>query len=72
VHLPGSGIETVRMIIDIHTHFLQADTDLDARVYEDLERCGMDLEPWRFTPDQHLEAIASADAAVERFRINRT
>ena len=63
-YLPGSGIETVRMIIDIHTHFFQADTDLDARVYEDIKRCGMDLEPWRFTPDQHLEAVASADAAV--------
>ncbi len=52
------------MIVDVHTHFLHADTVLDARVLRDLERCGIDPAHWRFTPQEHLDAMAAADVAV--------
>jgi len=52
------------MIIDIHTHFMNVDTDWNERVYADLARCNMNAAPWKFTAEDHLRETAAADAAV--------
>src|SRR5947208_4787072 len=52
------------MIVDVHTHFLQIDTDWGPQVFADLERCQMDPDAWRFTPEDHLRVTAAADVAV--------
>lgn len=52
------------MIVDVHTHFLQIDSDWGPQVFADLERCRMDPAAWRFTAEDHLQASAAADVAV--------
>lgn len=52
------------MIIDIHTHFFDADKHLDPRVKDDLTRGGMDAAALRFDFDDYLRGIDGADRAV--------
>jgi uncharacterized protein len=52
------------MIVDVHTHFYRADIDLGDHVHDDLKRCGIPLDQWRFTPDEHVAAVDAADAAI--------
>jgi hypothetical protein len=52
------------MIVDIHTHFLRADTDLSDQVQADFARAGIDPASWRFTAEDHLRATEAAEVAV--------
>ncbi len=52
------------MIVDVHTHFLEAEKALGEQVRADLARCGIDPALWTFTPDDHLEGTAAADLVV--------
>jgi predicted TIM-barrel fold metal-dependent hydrolase len=56
---------TVRsVVVDIHTHFMNARTDCTPQVFEDLRRCNIDPALWEFTPEDHLRATDAADVAV--------
>ena len=52
------------MIVDLHTHFLDLETDVTKQVLADFSRCGLDPATWRFTPEDHLRATEAADVAV--------
>jgi uncharacterized protein len=52
------------MIVDIHTHFFDAQKHLAPVVREDLVRGGFDPAEWQFSPEQHLEATRAADVVV--------
>ena len=52
------------MVVDVHTHFFDADTDWGPQVFDDLRRCGIDPANWRFTSEDHLRVTAAADVAV--------
>lgn len=52
------------MIVDMHTHFFNAETDWGPQVFEDLRRVGIDAQRWKFTSEDHLRETAAADAAV--------
>jgi predicted TIM-barrel fold metal-dependent hydrolase len=52
------------VIVDVHTHFLDAEKHLAPIVYEDLCRGGFDPKTWQFSAEQHLEATRAADVAV--------
>lgn len=52
------------MTIDIHTHFFDRKAHWGPQVEADCENCGMPLESWEFTSQQHLDATAAVDYAV--------
>ena len=52
------------MIVDIHTHFMNIDTDCGPQVFADMERCNIDPAKWRFTAEDHLCETEAADVAV--------
>jgi len=52
------------VLIDLHTHFYDADRHLGPQVVADMRRCHIDPGAWRFTPEDHLRATAEADYVV--------
>ena len=52
------------MIVDVHTHYLVAETALGPQVRADMLRCGIDPAAWNFTSEDHLAATAPASVAV--------
>jgi predicted TIM-barrel fold metal-dependent hydrolase len=52
------------MIVDVHTHFLNLETDVTEKVLADFARCGTDPAQWQFTAEDHLRATEAADVAV--------
>jgi hypothetical protein len=52
------------VIVDVHTHFLRADSDLTPQVAEDCRRGGADPAILRFSSEDHLRATAAVDCAV--------
>lgn len=52
------------MIVDVHTHFLNYETDCTVQVRNDMQRCGIDPAHWQFTPNDHLKATREADVAI--------
>ncbi len=52
------------MIVDVHTHYLVAETALGPQVRADMLRCGIDPAAWTFTSDDHLAATVPASVAV--------
>jgi predicted TIM-barrel fold metal-dependent hydrolase len=52
------------MIVDIHTHFMNIDTDWGPQVFQDLDRCRMNPDAWRFTAEDHLRETLAADVAI--------
>ena len=52
------------MIVDVHTHFFDADQHWGPQVFADLERCRISPDQWRFTPDDHLRVTSAADVAI--------
>ncbi len=52
------------MIVDLHTHFLDLQTDVTGQVLADFSRGGIDPAAWQFMPEDHLRATEAADVAV--------
>jgi predicted TIM-barrel fold metal-dependent hydrolase len=52
------------MIIDIHTHLVDFDSEFDQKLRDDLTRCGISHDTWRFTEEDYLEGTKSADKVV--------
>ena len=52
------------MIVDVHTHLVDLETDCRPQVLDDMRRCGIDPAQWRFSAEDHLRATAAADTAV--------
>ncbi|HHY82492.1 MAG TPA: amidohydrolase [Clostridiales bacterium] len=52
------------MIIDIHTHLVDLDTEFGPQLKQDLTRCGISHDTWRFTEEDYLKGTLEADKAV--------
>jgi uncharacterized protein len=52
------------MIVDIHTHFFQPQSDFSPRLLADMTRCGVDISSWGNVGERHLETTKAADVAV--------
>jgi predicted TIM-barrel fold metal-dependent hydrolase len=52
------------MIVDIHTHFFQPETDFSPALRADMARCGVDPAAWGDVAKRHLETTRQADVAV--------
>ena len=56
----GSG----NVIIDMHTHLVNFDTEFGQQLKDDLTRCGIPHDVWRFTQEDYLKGTVKADRAV--------
>ncbi len=52
------------MIIDIHTHVFNHESDFGPALKADLERCGVDPSVWGDVKARHLSSTQNADVAV--------
>ncbi|HTL55024.1 MAG TPA: amidohydrolase family protein [Candidatus Limnocylindrales bacterium] len=52
------------MIVDIHTHVFQPETDFGPRLLTDLQRVGVNPTSWGNVSQRHLETTRAADVAV--------
>ena len=52
------------MIIDIHTHVFNPNTDFSPKLQADLNRCGVDPSVWGDVTKRHLETTKAANVAV--------
>jgi predicted TIM-barrel fold metal-dependent hydrolase len=52
------------VLIDLHTHFYDADRHLGPQVVADMRRCHIDPACWRFSAEDHLRATREADYIV--------
>jgi uncharacterized protein len=52
------------MIIDVHTHVFDPETDFGPRLRADLARCGVEPAAWGNVRERHLETTQAADVAV--------
>ena len=52
------------MIVDIHTHVFQPETDFGPRLLTDLQRVGVNPASWGNVSQRHLETTRAADVAV--------
>ena len=52
------------MIVDIHTHIFDAETDFGPKLNADMSRCGIDPSVWGDVKEQHLKNTLAADVAV--------
>ena len=52
------------MIIDIHTHLVDFDHDFGQRLRDDLTRCGISHDTWRFSEEDYLKGTEAADKVV--------
>ncbi len=52
------------MIVDVHTHVFEPETDFGTRLRADLARCGVDLAAWGNVKERHLATTRAADVAV--------
>lgn len=52
------------MIVDLHTHLLNADRHFAQPFWNDLDRCGIPRGEWRYTEEAYLAGTAAADRVV--------
>lgn len=52
------------MIIDIHTHLVDFDNDFGDVLRDDLTRCGIPHEKWKYSEEDYLEGTSAADKVV--------
>ncbi len=52
------------MIVDVHTHFFQPESDFGPGLRADMARCGVDPAAWGDVGEGHLESTREADVAV--------
>ncbi|MFO1497755.1 MAG: amidohydrolase family protein [Verrucomicrobiota bacterium] len=52
------------MIVDVHTHFFQPETDFGEQLRADLRRAGVDTAVWGNVGERHLETTKAADVAI--------
>jgi uncharacterized protein len=52
------------MIVDIHTHIFNPDTDFGPKLLADMKRCNIDPTIWRELGEKHLESTKAADVAI--------
>ena len=52
------------MIVDVHTHFVDFDREFGTRLRDDLTRCGIAHDVWRYDEAQYLAGTAAADRVV--------
>lgn len=52
------------MIIDIHTHFVDFDLEFGQQLRDDLTRCGISHDLWRYTEEAYLAGTSAADKVV--------
>ena len=52
------------MIIDVHTHVFDPETDFGPRLRADLARCGVEPANWGVVRERHLVTTQAADVAV--------
>jgi uncharacterized protein len=52
------------MIVDVHTHVFDPETDFGPRLRADLARCGVEPAAWGNVQERHLAATRAADVAV--------
>lgn len=52
------------MIVDIHTHFFDPDSDFGPHLQDDLARCHVDPSLWGNVGERHLETTLQADVAI--------
>lgn len=52
------------MIVDVHTHFLDFDTDIGPDLRADMRNCGIEPTSWKFTQEEYLEATKEADRVI--------
>ena len=49
------------MLIDMHTHYIDYDTELSDRVKADIRRCGISEKAWRYTTEEYIRGTEAAD-----------
>lgn len=52
------------MIVDIHTHVFNAESDFGPALQADMTRCGIDQTVWGDVAQRHLETTKVADVAI--------
>lgn len=52
------------MIIDIHTHLVDFEREFGQQLRDDLTRCGIPHDVWRYSEESYLEGTKAADKVV--------
>ena len=52
------------MIVDMHTHLVNAEQDFGGALYEDLARSGIPRELWTYSEDEYLAGTSAADRVI--------
>lgn len=52
------------MIVDVHTHIFEPETDFGPRLFADLKRCRIEPKSWGNVSQRHFETTKAADVAI--------